>query len=60
MVLEGPLLAELVEQAFITATLLMRVFLEERQVAMLLLLEVLVLLVLEHHMVQVLALVAVE
>jgi hypothetical protein len=52
--------AELVVAAFITATLLMRAFMEERQVAMLLLLVVLVALALEHHMVQVLALVAVE
>lgn len=53
-------MAELVVAAFITATLLMQVFMEVQQVGMHLLLVVLVALALEHHMAQVLVLVAVE
>jgi hypothetical protein len=60
MVLEGPLLAEVAAETFITATLPMRAFMEERQVAMRMVVEVLVTMALEHHMAQVLVLLAVE
>jgi hypothetical protein len=60
MVLEGALLAEMVAQTFITATLLTQVFLVAQQVAVRMVVEVLVTMALEHHMVQVLVLLAVE
>lgn len=60
MVLEEPLLADLGAQTFITATRLMQVFMEVQQVAVRMVVEVLVVLALEHHMVQALVLLAVE
>jgi hypothetical protein len=60
MVLEAPLQAEMVVQMFITVTSPTLVFMEVHRVVLRLLLAVLVVTPLEHHMVQVLALVEAE